>query len=178
MASGQTFVVTREDANQAIKDAAQSSGLIDSSKSVINFNGNDQIVLKKGTEVVDSIGQVGSAEGKLIDVSLVRNPNITKGDTIIDDEFDPSKEWTDLGKDTFTNLGSHTMDVGPVDPNAVEAVNASNTSTYVEAGTEIKLSTGTAEAKIYYTLDGSEPTSSSTLYSEIFSYQTGCRYDH
>ena len=60
LASGQTFVVTREDANQAIKDAAQSSGLIDSSKKVINFNGNDQIVLKKGTEVVDSIGQVGS----------------------------------------------------------------------------------------------------------------------
>ena len=66
LASGQTFVVTREDANLVIKDAAQSSGLIDSSKQVINFNGNDQIVLKKGTEVVDSIGQVGSAEGKLI----------------------------------------------------------------------------------------------------------------
>ena len=125
-----------------------------------------KLFLKKELIVVDSIGQVGSAEGKLIDVSLVRNPNITKGDTIIDDEFDPSKEWTDLGKDIFTNLGSHTMDVGPVDPNAVEAVKASNTSTYVEAGTEIKLSTGTAEAKIYYTLDGSDPTSSSTLYSD------------
>ena len=44
------------------------------------------------------------------------------GDTIIEDEFDPSKEWTNLGKDTFTNLGSHTMDVGTVDPNTVEAV--------------------------------------------------------
>ena len=58
------------------------------------------------------------------------------------------------------------MDVGPVDPNAVETVEASNTLTYVEAGTEIKLSTGTAEAKIYYTLDGSNPTSSSKLYSD------------
>ena len=58
------------------------------------------------------------------------------------------------------------MDVGPVDPNAVEAVKASNTSTYVEAGTEIKLSTGTAGAKIDHTLDGSDPTASSKLYSD------------
>ena len=52
---------------------------------------------------------------------------------ILTDAFDPSK-WTDLGTDNSTNLGSHTMDVGLVDPNAVEAVKASNTSTYVETG--------------------------------------------
>ena len=61
--------------------AAQTSGLLDDKKTVINFNGNDQIVLKKGNEVIDSFGQVGSAEGKALDVSLVRNSNITTGDT-------------------------------------------------------------------------------------------------
>ena len=33
-----------------LRTQLKASGLIDSSKSVINFNGNDQIVLKKGTE--------------------------------------------------------------------------------------------------------------------------------
>ena len=76
-------------------------------------------------------------------------------------------EWTALPKDTFTNLGSHTMDGAstPVETK-VEAVTASTPSSSVAAGTAITLSTKTADAKIYYTTDGTEPTTSSTLYAE------------
>ena len=81
------------------------------SKQVINFNGNDQIVLKKNGSVVDSIGQVGSVENTLQMYHLVRNSNILTGDTIIDDAFDKTKEWTDLGKDIFTNLGNIHMEI-------------------------------------------------------------------
>ena len=35
------------DANPAILEAVEINGLLDTSKSVINFNGNDQVVLKK-----------------------------------------------------------------------------------------------------------------------------------
>ena len=47
LASGQTFVVTRKDANQAIKDAAQASGLIDSSKSSLILMVTIKLFLKK-----------------------------------------------------------------------------------------------------------------------------------
>ena len=106
LADGETYVISRADANPAIIAVTD---FVDESKNVINFNGNDQIVLKKNGTVVDSIGQVGSVENTLADVSLVRNSDILTGDTIINDAFDKTKEWTNLGKDIFTNLGQHTL---------------------------------------------------------------------
>ena len=167
LANGETYVVSRSDADAAIVTATNESGLFDATKAVINFNGNDQIVLKKGNEVIDSIGQVGSAEGTLVDVSLVRNPNITTGDKVIDDAFDWNSQWTNLGKDNFTNIGIHTMDIGdtPIEETKVSIVKASSASSSVPAGTGIELSTDTAGATIYYTIDGSDPTISSTKYT-------------
>ena len=40
--------------------------------SVINFNGDDAIVLKKSGEVIDSFGQVGARRNWGTDVTLVR----------------------------------------------------------------------------------------------------------
>lgn len=168
LAPGKTFVITRDDADPIIVAAANQSGMFDSKKNVINFNGNDQIVLKKGNEVIDSFGQVGSAEGKAVDVTLVRNPNITTGDQIIDDYFDPSEQWTNLGKDNFTNIGIHIVEGGsgnaPVETK-VGPVKASIPSNSVSVGTEIALSSNTEGATIYYTTDGSEPTAESNIYS-------------
>ncbi|WP_428907991.1 5'-nucleotidase C-terminal domain-containing protein [Niallia sp. Krafla_26] len=104
LAAGDTFVISRDDADPAIKEVTD---FVDTSKQVINFNGNDQIVLKKNGEVVDSIGQVGSVEDVLSDVTLVRNSDVLTGDTIIDDAFNHNKEWTNLGKDVFTNIGQY-----------------------------------------------------------------------
>lgn len=124
LAAGETYVISREDADTSILAV---TNLIDTSKQVINFNGNDQIVLKKNGVVIDSIGQVGSVENSLADVSLVRNSSIVLGDTVIDNTFDKTVEWTNLGKDMFSNLGSHVMDgegsnppENPVDPEEPE----------------------------------------------------------
>ncbi|WP_052353790.1 5'-nucleotidase C-terminal domain-containing protein [Neobacillus jeddahensis] len=107
--SGSTFVLYNGQASADIK----SKGNLEDSN-VINFNGDDPVVLKKGETVIDSIGQVGSRDTVLTDVSLVRNSNVTTGDTIINDAFDKNKEWTNLGKDNFTNLGTHSF--GSTDP--------------------------------------------------------------
>ncbi|MFB7640706.1 endonuclease [Peribacillus butanolivorans] len=51
-------------------------------------------------------------------------------------------------------------------PNKAEAVKASVAAGGVIDGTKVSLSSGTENATIYYTIDGSTPTSSSTQYTE------------
>lgn len=99
---------------------------------VMYFNGNDAMVLFKGTAVIDAIGKAGEDPGAvngvpsthksygwpLISVSmdstawtkdhvLIRKPSITQGDNIANDAFDPRIEWDSLGPLNFSNLGTH-----------------------------------------------------------------------
>jgi subtilisin-like proprotein convertase family protein len=106
--AGGTFVI-RNTAASAIT-AQQSSG-------VLTFNGNDAIVLKKGTGVADSFGQVGNDPGSAwtgggvstVDKTLRRKPQVLQGDMIANDSFDPSLEWIQFNQDDFTGLGGHTI---------------------------------------------------------------------
>jgi len=86
--------------------------------SVMNFNGDDAIVLKHNGVIIDSIGQVGFDPGtewkvgtvSTLNMTLVRKSFITSGDTDPTDAYDPSIEWDAYAQDTVTNLGSHTTD--------------------------------------------------------------------
>ena len=93
--------------------------------SVINFNGDDAAVLRKGGIVVDAFGQVGFDPGSQWtgggqDDTLRRNETICTGDTNADDAFDASTEWDTFPINTFDGLGSHTTTCGggsgPADP--------------------------------------------------------------
>lgn len=162
---GDVYVVYHKDADSAIKAV----GDLENS-TVINFNGDDPIVLRKSDVIVDSIGQVGVKVENMKDVSLVRNSNIIKGDTIINNAFDPTSEWTNLGKDNFSSIGSHVMDGGvvtPPDESKVGIVAASQNEGTVPAGTTVELTTSTEGATIFYTTDGSDPSvENGTQYSE------------
>ena len=107
VASGDTFVVYHSGANAAI----QSKGDLQNN-SVVNFNGDDALVLEKSGAAIDSIGQVGARIDNLKDVTLVRNPDIQSGDSIVNNSFNPSAEWTAYPSDTVGYLGSHTMESG------------------------------------------------------------------
>ncbi len=167
LANGSTFVISRSDADPAIVAKAN---LLDSAKTVINFNGDDAIVLKHNGNIIDVIGKVGEKLNwgttvKTIDQTLVRKSSITSGDSNPADAFDPAIEWDNMGKDVFTYLGSHTMDGGST-PGETKAANvtASPAAGAVAVGTSVTLATDTADAKIYYTIDGTEPTAASTEY--------------
>lgn len=167
LANGSTFVISRSDADATIVAKAN---LLDAGKTVINFNGDDAIVLKHNGAIIDVIGKVGERINwgttvKTIDQTLVRKSSVTTGDKNPDDAFDPALEWDNMGKDVFTYLGSHTMDGGstPVETK-VANVTATPVAGAVAAGTSVTLSTATADAKIYYTTDGSQPTASSSEY--------------
>jgi predicted extracellular nuclease len=106
------FVIAHGSAGSSILAQADQT-----SNAVINFNGDDAVVLKKNGVVIDSIGQVGVDPGTewgtgLIstqDNTLRRKPSIFSGDTNPNDTFDPSVEWDGYAQDTFDGLGSHTI---------------------------------------------------------------------
>lgn len=104
VASGETVVIFNGQAAEGIKSKGQLQN-----NNVINFNGDDALVLKKNGAPIDSFGQVGTRIENAKDVTLVRNPDIQAGDGIVDDAFNPAEEWIAYPVDTFEHLGAHTM---------------------------------------------------------------------
>ena len=107
--SGDVFVLAQASANAAIlaqADQTNGSGW---------FNGDDAVVLRKGTTVVDSIGQVGFDPGtewgsgltSTADNTLRRKLGVEAGDTNTGDAFDPSAQWDGFATDTVDDLGGY-----------------------------------------------------------------------
>ena len=114
VANGDVFVLAQSSAAAAILAQA------DQTNGAGWFNGDDAVVLRSGTTVVDVIGQVGFDPGtewgtgltSTADNTLRRKPTIEAGDTDGADAFDPSVQWDGLATDTFDGLGSHTVATG------------------------------------------------------------------
>lgn len=102
------FVVSNPNASDAIKTVT------DLEASVINFNGDDTILLLKDGSIVDSIGQLNVDPGSQFgnstigtkDQTLVRKSGYC-GRVDASSNFDPSLEWLSYPKDTFSELGTY-----------------------------------------------------------------------
>jgi len=105
-----TYVLYNGQAAQAIQDVGDQEA-----SGIVNFNGDDALALKKDNEIIDSFGQFGEQIENAKDVTLVRNSEVTSGDAIADDPFDPQEEWTAYETDTFEHLGTHSMTGVPSD---------------------------------------------------------------
>ena len=94
----------------------------------LTFNGNDPIGLFKNGTLIDVIGTFNSTAVFAQDKTLVRNASVTSPNTTY-----VASEWTEFPQDTYSNLGSHTMDLGtPSDteaPTAPTNLVASNITT-------------------------------------------------
>ena len=143
---GKTFVIANSSANADIKGKAQQT------TGSLNFNGNDPVALKKGDEVLDIIGPVGSSTDFAKDTTLVRKINVTAGSKT----YEPS-QWTSFPVDTLTDLGTHAAEAGDI----LVAPTASPVGE-VERGDQVTL---TGEGTIHFTVDGSTPTAESPVYS-------------
>lgn len=79
------------------------------------YNGDDAIVLMQGDTIIDSIGQVGFDPGSqwgsdllsTQDNTLRRLFDITHGDTVTDDAFDPSVEWEGFPNNSVDDIGRY-----------------------------------------------------------------------
>ncbi len=120
IAVGDVYVLAHGSADAAILAQAD---LI--SNAVINFNGDDAIVLRKAGAVIDAFGQIGVDPGTEwpgggVDDTLRRKSHICAGDTNATDAFDASVEWDTFPINTFDGLGAHTADCDggsePADP--------------------------------------------------------------
>jgi len=120
LAANSTYVIVNA-------DSRADAGLIskaDLSDSVVNFNGDDALVLMQGTTVVDSFGQRGVDPGsswseggvETANKTLRRKDGIVTGRVTPDASFNPSEEWTQFDQNEFTGLGSHAGNGGGTDP--------------------------------------------------------------
>ncbi|MFZ3079633.1 MAG: ExeM/NucH family extracellular endonuclease [Bellilinea sp.] len=132
VASGDVYVLGQSSANATIlaqADQTNSSGW---------FNGDDAVVLRKGTTIIDVIGQIGFDPGTEWgsgltsgqDNTLRRKAAILAGDINGSDVFDPAVEWDGYANDTFDGLGSHTVIIPEVDTApSVSSTNPANGTT-------------------------------------------------
>jgi predicted extracellular nuclease len=116
LADGDVFVIAHPSADAAILAVADATN-----GSVVNFNGDDAVVLRNGATVADVIGQVGfdpgsywgSGDVTTVNHTLRRKETIETGDTDGSDPFDPAVEWDSYAVNTFDGLGTHSTGGGP-----------------------------------------------------------------
>ncbi|MEP0806352.1 MAG: Ig-like domain-containing protein, partial [Chloroflexota bacterium] len=114
VADGDVYVIAQSSANATILAQA------DQTNGAGWFNGDDAVVLRKGTTIIDVIGQIGFDPGTewggvTADNTLRRKNTICAGDPNGTDAFDPSLEWDSFATDTFDGLGNHVADCAPQD---------------------------------------------------------------
>ncbi|HET6682961.1 MAG TPA: lamin tail domain-containing protein, partial [Gaiella sp.] len=107
VADGDVFVLAQASASTpilAVADQTNSAGW---------FNGDDAVVLRKGTTPLDVIGQIGTDPGtewgagltSTADNTLRRKASVVAGDSDGSNAFDPAAEWDGFATDTFDGLG-------------------------------------------------------------------------
>ncbi len=104
--AGEVFVIANPNADEAILDVSNQTS------SSLTFNGDDAIVLKQGSKILNVIGQIGydpgtawgSGSNSTANNTLRIRTN-TELDTNPNDEYDPASQFTGYGCDNFDNLG-------------------------------------------------------------------------
>lgn len=128
VASGATFVLANSSSTVPTSVSNQRHG-------GLSFTGNDAVVLKKGTVIVDVVGRIGQDPGAggwtggglaTTDRTLRRKSTVLQGDVDAYDAFDPSVEWEGFPINTIDGLGSHTA--GSVNPSFFLTVSPSSFS--------------------------------------------------
>ena len=74
---------------------------------MINFNGDDVIVLTQGGDIIDAFGTIGNEKDNKFaeDVTMRRKSSVTAPSATYNVD-----EWEKFGKDDVSGLGTHTID--------------------------------------------------------------------
>lgn len=137
LANESVFVLAHPDANLPVISAMTQLS------SSLQFNGDDAVVLMKGSEVIDAIGQIGDRPSSgwgtdptnTKDNTIRRKLSITAGDTNPNDVFDPAIQWDGFAKDDLSDVGLYAgIDTGTEpDPVTVELGQCADPATLMHA---------------------------------------------
>lgn len=161
--NGEAFVISHSQASNAIQQVT------DITSNVVNFNGNDAIVLEKDGQVIDAVGTIGDDSDFAKDITLIRNANM-----IAPSQNFEITEWTTYGKDTFIYLGSHS--IGGEEPNESEEPTAPEPNPKPEShsiGEVRQLSDGTEVVAEGIVTVNSEAISNGNQFSTYIQDETG-----
>lgn len=140
---GEVFVIAHTSADAAILVVAD---VVDGG--LANFNGDDALVLKHNSTIVDVIGQIGADPGtewgsgvtSTADNTLRRKLAVSAGDSDGSNAFDPVTEWDGYAADTFTGLGSHIAACGSDFAPAIASTSPGNSATGVAPTANVLIS--------------------------------------
>ncbi|MDD4309000.1 MAG: chitobiase/beta-hexosaminidase C-terminal domain-containing protein [Candidatus Cloacimonetes bacterium] len=177
LAHGDVYVIANPASSAAIL------ALADLQSDNVNFNGDDALVLRKiSTDtMVDIFGVIGQDPGTqwtavggntTVNKTLVRKATVTSGITVnptasvpalVTDFTTLGTEWDQYDIDTITDLAMHTFTPGTGDIVANPTFDPAGG--FKLAPVNVTLATTTVGATIRYTLDGTAPNATSTLYT-------------
>lgn len=104
LSNGNVYVIANSSATSALTSQAD----ITTGNAIITFNGNDAVGLFKNNVLIDIIGTFnGGTANFATNVTLVRKATITSPNTTY-----TVAEWDSFASDTFSNLGSHSVNGG------------------------------------------------------------------
>ncbi|CAM1347556.1 endonuclease [Tenacibaculum crassostreae] len=100
---GNVYVIVNNSASTELKGKAN----LNTTSSVMSFNGNDAVALFKGASLIDVVGNPSSSATFAQDKTLQRKSSIKSPNTTY-----ATAEWDVLASNTFSGLGTHTVDGG------------------------------------------------------------------
>ncbi len=176
LANNDVLVLAHSSANETILAAA------DATPSIINHNGDDAYGLFKNDVLIDVIGIAGSGDpgsgwavageaNATANHTLVRKPSIAAPTTdwATSAGTDTSdSQWIVYAQDESSYIGSHQFEGGTVTPDVVATPVISPAEGQYNDEVEVTITCATDGATIYYTIDGNDPTSASSVYSAPF----------
>jgi len=141
LANENVFVVANSNATATITTIAN---LITSS-SEVTFNGNDAVGLFKNDVLIDILGTFDGGTGNYAqNVTLQRKSSVTSPNTTY-----TVNEWNSLATDTFSGLGSHSVDGGsPSDTTAPTAPTNLTTSNITETSVDLTWTASTDDTAV------------------------------
>lgn len=162
--NGETLVLIHSLSNDSLRTKG------DMTSAVVNFNGDDVLLLKRGGEIVDSFGQLGYDPGEAWTEGEVSSQNKTlvrisaSGDTNPEDTFDIANQWKAFPIDTFDYLGKHSpVEEEPENPSQPLSIQEAR-----QAGVGETVSIrGTVTAKLNNTFTVEDETAAITVYEKL-----------